>query len=152
MLIKAHPTLYAGVTFRSRLEATWAAFFDLSGIRWDYEPIDLEGWVPDFVLWVASPVYVEVKPAPLIPFSKTCKSLKVDSKFQGFEKAKRHRKENWVLLLGVRPNDESYACGLGCLMDSDCDGRWLDVYHSLCVENAPARWNAAKTLTQWVPA
>lgn len=46
--IKAHPTNYAGVTFRSRLEARWAAMFDLIGWSWEYEPIDLNGWTPDF--------------------------------------------------------------------------------------------------------
>jgi len=46
--IKAHPTLYADVWFRSRLEATWAAFFGLADWAWLYEPIDLEGWTPDF--------------------------------------------------------------------------------------------------------
>ena len=46
--IKAHPTFYKDVLFRSRLEARWAAFFDLAGWEWEYEPIDLEGWSPDF--------------------------------------------------------------------------------------------------------
>jgi len=46
--IKAHPTEYRGVMFRSRLEARWAAFFDLIEWRWEYEPIDLNGWTPDF--------------------------------------------------------------------------------------------------------
>lgn len=46
--VKAHPTKYAGVMFRSRLEARWACFFDLAGWRWQYEPIDLPGWSPDF--------------------------------------------------------------------------------------------------------
>jgi hypothetical protein len=46
--IKSHPTMYCGVLFRSRLEARWAAFFDLAGWSWEYEPIDLEGWTPDF--------------------------------------------------------------------------------------------------------
>jgi len=46
--IKSHPTLYKGVKFRSRLEARWAAFFDLAGWSWEYEPIDLPGWSPDF--------------------------------------------------------------------------------------------------------
>lgn len=46
--IKAHPTEYDGVKFRSRLEARWAAFFDLVGWEWEYEPIDLNGWSPDF--------------------------------------------------------------------------------------------------------
>jgi len=32
------PTKYAGITFRSRLEARWAVFFDALGISWEYEP------------------------------------------------------------------------------------------------------------------
>ncbi len=34
----ALPTKYAGITFRSRLEARWAVFFDTLGIEWEYEP------------------------------------------------------------------------------------------------------------------
>jgi hypothetical protein len=55
--------MYGGVQFRSRLEAKWAAFFDAVGWRWSYEPVDLNGWTPDFVLHLNEPVYVEVKPA-----------------------------------------------------------------------------------------
>lgn len=57
------PTKYRGVQFRSRLEAKWAVFFDLVGWPWLYEPIDLRGYVPDFVLQLHQPVLVEVKPA-----------------------------------------------------------------------------------------
>jgi len=46
--IKAHPTKYNGVQYRSRLEARWAAFFDLIEWQHEYEPIDLPGWSPDF--------------------------------------------------------------------------------------------------------
>jgi hypothetical protein len=60
--IKAIPTTYAGVNFRSRLEARWAAFFDLCGWKWDYEPFDLEGWAPDFMLKGKIKALVEVKP------------------------------------------------------------------------------------------
>jgi hypothetical protein len=66
--IKAIPTLYRGVQFRSRLEARWAAFFDLCKFKWTYEPYDLDGWMPDFELrWDAADetvirVLVEVKP------------------------------------------------------------------------------------------
>lgn len=67
----AHETLYSGTLFRSRLEARWAAFFDLAGWKWRYEPVDLAGWTPDF--WVhfscghsedpaGHELYVEVKP------------------------------------------------------------------------------------------
>ena len=47
---KPIPTVYKGVQMRSRLEATWAAFFDLMGWQWSYEPIDLDGWTPNFAL------------------------------------------------------------------------------------------------------
>jgi hypothetical protein len=46
----AHPTLYKDVMFRSRLEARWAAFFDLVDWGWQYEPYDLKGWTPDFLV------------------------------------------------------------------------------------------------------
>jgi hypothetical protein len=48
--LKNHPTRYKSTLFRSRLEARWAAFFDLMGWCWQYEPIDLEGWTPDFLV------------------------------------------------------------------------------------------------------
>ena len=43
-------TEYGGVTFRSQLEARWAAYFDRHGIAWKYEPARFDGWVPDFRL------------------------------------------------------------------------------------------------------
>jgi len=59
----AIPTQYKGLQFRSRLEATWAAFFDLVDWPWEYEPFDLKGYIPDFVLKFPKPMLVEVKPA-----------------------------------------------------------------------------------------
>lgn len=63
----AIPTTYASVRFRSRLEARWAAFFDLLEWDWDYEPLDLCGYIPDFIVdakkWqFPDPFLVEVKP------------------------------------------------------------------------------------------
>lgn len=63
--IKAIPTTYNGRRYRSRLEARWAAYFDLLGWHHEYEPCDLGTWSPDFALWGKRPqfpVYVEVKP------------------------------------------------------------------------------------------
>ena len=65
MVSNAIPTRYKGIQFRSRLEAKWAAFFDLLGWRWEYEPsTPFSQWIPDFVLLPheGSRVYVEVKP------------------------------------------------------------------------------------------
>src|SRR3990167_10762413 len=61
--IFAIPTLYAGIRFRSRLEAKWAAFFDFLDWPWTYEPDDLNGYIPDFVLHFYKPLLIEVKPA-----------------------------------------------------------------------------------------
>lgn len=61
-MIASKATTYEGVTFRSKLEATWAAMFDLLGWPWIYEPEDLGSYIPDFLIrgretdW-----YVEVK-------------------------------------------------------------------------------------------
>lgn len=57
------PTTYASSRFRSRLEARWAAFFDLLGWQWIYEPFDAEGYIPDFLVKGERPLLVEVKPA-----------------------------------------------------------------------------------------
>jgi hypothetical protein len=62
-MITAIPTDYNGCRFRSRLEAKWACFFDIMRWKWEYEPFDLNGWIPDFaLLGVGSAILVEVKP------------------------------------------------------------------------------------------
>lgn len=58
----AIPTVYRGIQFRSRLEAKWAWIFDRLGWQWEYEPIDLNGWIPDFVIQGEKPILVDVKP------------------------------------------------------------------------------------------
>lgn len=59
----ALPTEYRGVRMRSRLEARWAAFFCELGWGWEYEPLDLAWYIPDFVLRFYKPLLVEIKPA-----------------------------------------------------------------------------------------
>jgi hypothetical protein len=66
--ITAKPTLYKGQMFRSRLEAKWAAFFDIVEWEWCFEPFHFGGWVPDFAIRAPGAqslrkvVLVEVKP------------------------------------------------------------------------------------------
>lgn len=64
-------TYYAGVTFRSQLEAQFAFFFNAcNGLIWDYEPFRDEesDYVPDFIIKRdhsrLKELYVEVKPLP----------------------------------------------------------------------------------------
>ncbi len=61
--VPAIRTRYNGVSYRSRLEARWACLFD--SLKWPhvYEPVDLDWYVPDFVLtFPHGPIAVEVKP------------------------------------------------------------------------------------------
>lgn len=53
--MKSIETRYKAHSFRSRLEARWAVFFDKMGIRWDYEPEGYElgrgaRYLPDFFI------------------------------------------------------------------------------------------------------
>src|SRR6516225_10627508 len=64
---KGRPTVYAGIEFRSRLEARWACFFDRLRVRWVYEPFDGNRYTPDFLLHefveIDWPALAEIKPA-----------------------------------------------------------------------------------------
>lgn len=67
MSFKAIPTRYAGVLFRSRLEARWARFLDELDVKWEYEPqgyaTDGEPYLCDFVIFAAcGTLWAEVKP------------------------------------------------------------------------------------------
>jgi len=62
MSMPAIKTKYNFCQYRSRLEAHWAAFFDLLGWEYEYEPYDLNGWIPDFALIGMNEILVEVKP------------------------------------------------------------------------------------------
>lgn len=63
-LIKAIPTKYKGVTFRSVLEARWAVYLDLMGYNWEYEKEGYtdgkNSYLPDFL--VDRKFFLEVKP------------------------------------------------------------------------------------------
>ena len=66
----ARPTTYKGIPMRSRLEAHWAAWFDIKGVEWEYEPRAFANergqYLPDFLLPPCGlrtcPIYFEVKP------------------------------------------------------------------------------------------
>ena len=59
---KGIETTFKGVTYRSRLEATWAAFFTNIGWKFEYEPFDGNGYIPDFLIIGERPMLVEIKP------------------------------------------------------------------------------------------
>lgn len=113
-------TFYKGRTYRSRLEARWAAFFDLIGWEYEYEPLDLDGWIPDFALCGAKrPILVEVK--PVFGIDEVDESV--------FTKIQQDNYE--VLLLGCNIRDKAKNWGdfmqLGWLME--CDGYSEEIFH-----------------------
>ena len=104
------PTEYRYLRFRSRLEATWARFFDLIGWKWKYEPFDYAGYIPDFVLLLpAGPVLVEVKPELSTEDMPRHTEKICDSPWNG---------EALILGVGLLDEDEGYRtlgllCGTG---------------------------------------
>ena len=63
--IAARPVTFNGRTFRSTLEARWAAFFDYLKIEWEYEPKPFffggVGYLPDFFVKKRN-CWFEIKP------------------------------------------------------------------------------------------
>ena len=89
---RSYPTSYNGSRFRSRLEARWAAFFDLIGWRWTYEPFDTSGYIPDFLIHGPASLLVEVGPCEFLSeFSEKA------------EKPLGLGRERTVLVLGIDP-------------------------------------------------
>lgn len=70
-ILQSLPAVYDGITFRSRLEARRAVFFDHCGMSWEYEPegcksLDGTCYLPDFVIHdvvgrISGDLFVEVK-------------------------------------------------------------------------------------------
>lgn len=145
--IKAIPTTYNGVRFRSRLEARWAAFFDLARVKWQYEPFDLDGWAPDFL--IAAPVrefdqpeinvLVEVKPFMADAYAGG-----------GFRKAIKYWDRYPILLCGLGPtmmNSFGSLCDLSPEISQITF--WADLRERLSDERAHDFWREAGNLVQW---
>ena len=58
----AIPCQYKGINFRSLLEARWAYFFDKLGWAWEYEPFEMDGYIPDFLIFTGLDYFVDIKP------------------------------------------------------------------------------------------
>jgi hypothetical protein len=167
-----HPTRYSGYLMRSRLEARWAAMFDLLGWPWAYEATELAGYIPDFVLRFYKPLLVEVKP---------CWTLEEMEAHTG--KIERSGWQGEALIVGVSPFDDNVAglmceyyadaahhewsagvlfrcrnCGLPSLYHAQ--GGWscrvngcYDGNHYLGnLENVDDLWAQTHEITRWLPA
>lgn len=107
--MNAIPTMYNGLQMRSRLEARWAAFFDTVGWPWHYEPFDLQGYIPDFVLLLHKPILVEVKPASTIVNHRLVFDVDEDPRSKIEESGWEHE----ALIVGNYPMEHSGQWMLG---------------------------------------
>lgn len=128
-------TSYAGVNFRSRLEARWAATFDIMDWPWNYEPLQLDGWIPDFALTIPGRdiLLCEVKPGLSL----------TQALEQGADKVIRSGYRGAVAVLASRP----FGCvvGLATMLPTV---RWEELRFSHSIER---EWNQAANPTQWQP-
>ena len=79
MGIKAIETKYNGFNFRSRLEARWAIFFDMIGLKYEYEVegYEMNGvrYLPDFYI-PSLDRWFEIKAKPLSEYEmKKCEEF-----------------------------------------------------------------------------
>lgn len=179
MKFVAKPTTYNGVRFRSRLEARWAAFFDLCEWGWEYEPVDGETWTPDFAVNGAyGRIWVEVK--PITWPADFDAAIRVVENAPELEKVRAANTDGERLVLGIGPHKEDlfgiilgggwgfdvdaavlhtgYACPLdfrayygsfGFRIGGEHNGDH-HLHHHGIINDMPERlWREAGNLTQW---
>jgi hypothetical protein len=143
--IAAIPTVYSGVRFRSRLEGQYAAFFDIVGWRWEYEPIDLKGWIPDFRVTIPCRwpecggehvLFVEVKPWWKIDEFKG--TVEYEWAMQGYG---ADLPCSAVALFGASPGVSYWEMTHGSGGDTYCISNW--------VNNWQIAWKEAGNTVQW---
>jgi hypothetical protein len=96
--MKAIPTFYDRIEYRSRLEARWAAFFDQLGWQYIYEPFDADHYIPDFVIHGDGPLLAEIKRIVALEEYELV-ATEVDHRLGDDDGAWR----NGVVVLGVSP-------------------------------------------------
>jgi hypothetical protein len=154
--IVAHPTEYHGVLFRSRLEAQWAAFFDLVGWEWEYEPLDLIRWTPDFRVTFpcghsecngSHVLLVEIKPYYSIDEFRghPCMDYPYGNAYpNGLYDAAANIPADASAAFGNNPNITYWEMAHGSGGGIESINRWVD-------GNISELWKKAGALVQWHP-
>jgi hypothetical protein len=145
----AIPTVYKGVKFRSRLEARTACFLDLCGFLWDYEPIDLARYIPDFLVELPlGTTLLECKPAVHAQeFKAPCRKI---------------TRSGWVgpaIVIGsqlhIAPDDRADLTLYGAVAAEEGAwskvgrGRWPKVWGDYPFSEVFDSWGKAGNIVQW---
>jgi hypothetical protein len=111
-------TSYRGVEFPSRLDARYAALFDLLRWQWMYEPpFELKGWKPEFLIKGAKPIFVAVRPITAFDSAlgdKIVDALDVRESFWG-----GGGREALICGADLSPENNFGEQGLGWLFDGE---------------------------------
>ncbi len=133
--------MYDGIQYRSRLEARWAAFFGLLGWRFEYEPIDMAGWIPDFLIHgFQHPVLVEVKPVTSFP-GEVADKIEKAAKVSGWSTTSDEPRDNAhceLMIVGC-------SVPISSLMDSGSQIGWIN---DPLFGGANARWADASVAAE----
>ncbi len=139
-MVKAIQTKYNGFNFRSRLEARWARFFDLVGIKYEYE---LEGfeipkpggeghwkYLPDFFL-PQTETWVEVKGSLSDVTDDYLEMLAMALDFQGYLPGVHESigSGRGLLWLGPIPTEFRYGYSPAHLILQHHEGGWIGGAH-----------------------
>lgn len=156
-IVSAFPTIYRGIRFRSRLEARWAAVFNVLGWPWRYEPpeIDLHYYIPDFILDWPCPMLVEVK--PMLSAAETdVLALEKIEQSGWFDLATPAGRGRSALLVGaVLPLPMPLEATPWHVITHNCDcpncGEEKPTAHQLTAPSLRHLWADAGNRTQWMP-
>ena len=156
MLYAAIPTTYAGTRYRSRLEARYACLFDLCGLSYEYEALDLAGpkraYIADFLVDIPAGLTLlwECKPAITRQDFKPAERRITRSGWRGPAVVSGAR-----LVLG--PDDRADLSLVGSLAAEHGSWslvgreRWPRAWGEYPFEDVLRRWREAGNRVQWSP-
>lgn len=105
------PITINGIRFRSLVEARWAEMFSKLGWEWEYEPIELNGYIPDFII--------------KFPYRHLLVEVKGETNMENIEQyADKIIKSGWdgeFLLVCSVLNDDDDGIYLGLLGATQCN-------------------------------
>jgi hypothetical protein len=151
--MKAIPTTYNGVNYRSLLEARYACWFDLVGLPVQYEPEAWPGYIPDF-LFSGHPgdrerLYSTDDSAALPHIL-----FEIKGALELFDPAKIRRAgySGAIVCLDGRGPEHAHVPG-GALCMADSGGgfelSWPDAAAAIGIDNMGRAWHEAGNRVQW---
>jgi hypothetical protein len=161
--MKAIPTLYNGIQYRSLLEARWAAWFRAAGVRVAYEPEALSGYIPDFMyrdhVHLRGDVYATATDAHSLLEYSPAMVWEVKGLLEDFSLAKVRASgfTGAVLVFDSQgPAHVRIPDGGGLYQADDSGGGhyttfldWLDCFHNVRPTVAADLWDEAGNEVQW---